>query len=907
VPADALGNGAIDPPERRAPLATYRLQLTPGFGFADAAAVAPYLRRLGVSHVYLSPVLQAAPGSTHGYDVVDHSHASDELGGENGFRSMADAFHAAGLGVVLDVVPNHMAAALPQNRWWWDVLENGPASFWANFFDIDWDPPESTLRNRVLLPILAERYGRTVSAGELVVAYDGGAFSVRYHDNVLPVAPRSLDRLLAEAARSSGSPELDFIASSLGALPLASATDRDSIRRRHRDKGVLLDRVSALYRSDPGLRQAIDGAIDAVNADPALLDALLERQNYRLAFWRTADQQLDYRRFFDIDTLVALRVEDAEVFEETHAHVLDWIRAGAVDGLRIDHIDGLADPERYLRRLDERTDATWVVVEKILEPGERLPASWPVAGTTGYDFANVVTKLFVDPAGQAPLTAALAMLTGDSARPEDVVRAGKELILDTSLAADLNRIVERVLRLTEQTPSLRDVTRSDIHGALRSMIVAFPVYRTYGPGSSAAGDVALIHRVAADAQVLAPGIDPDVVAFLAALLAGDPIGASVPDAARLDVTRHFQQLTGPVMAKGVEDTAFYRYHRLAAENEVGSDLGQWATSPDSWHTECAARVARGDGSLLATSTHDTKRSEDVRARLVLLSEIPDRWVEAVLSWRELTDRYRRGDFPDRAAEYLLVQTFVGAWPLTVERALDYARKATREAKLFTSWTDADPRYDEAVEAWVRGVLGDPAFVDALERFASGLVGPGRVVSLAQSLCKLTSPGTPDIYQGTELWDLSLVDPDNRRSVDYEARAKLLAGVETGVIGADDGLDADADGVAKLVVTARALDVRRRRPDCFDATARYSPLLGSGPAEGHVVAFGRGPADGQVEVVTVVPRLVLGLARRGWGSTSLTLPPGRWHDLIAAEPLDGGEVGVAELLARFPVALLERVG
>ncbi len=903
MPLDTAVNGAGDVAGARAPCATYRLQLTPGFGFARAASVAPYLRRLGVSHVYLSPALQAAPGSTHGYDVVDHSHASEELGGEEGFRAMVDAFHAAGLGVVLDVVPNHMAAALPQNRWWWDVLENGHASFWANFFDIDWDPPESTLRNRVLLPILAERYGRTVAGGELAVAYDGRAFFVRYNDAVLPVAPRSLDRLLADAARSSGSPELDFIASCVGALPLASATDRDSIRRRHRDKGVLLDRVSALYRSDPGLRQAIDAAIEGVNADPGLIDSLLERQNYRLAYWRSADQQLDYRRFFDIDTLVALRVEDPEVFEETHAHVLEWMRDGMVDGLRIDHVDGLADPERYLRRLDERTSGAWVVVEKILEPGERLPASWPVAGTTGYDFANVLTKLFVDPAGEGPLTAALAELTGDVAPPEDVIRAGKELILDTSLAADLNRIVERVLRLTEQTPALRDVTRSDVHTALRAMIVSFPVYRIYGPGSSAA-DVTLIDRVVADARLLAPGIDADVVGFLAELLAGDPTGPPVTEGARLDVARHFQQLTGPVMAKGVEDTAFYRYHRLVAENEVGSDLRQWATTTAGWHADGAARVARGDGSLLATSTHDTKRSEDVRARLVLLSEIPDRWVEAVTEWRLLTDRHRSGEFPDRAAEYLLFQTFVGAWPLTAERAVAYARKATREAKLFTSWTDADQRYDDALEGWVRAVLGDPSFVDALERFVSPLVGPGRVVSLAQTLCKLTAPGTPDLYQGTELWDLSLVDPDNRRPVDYEARVKLLAAVEGGEVGAVD-LDADPDGVAKLLVTARALDTRRRRPGCFDRSAGYSPLLGRGPAAAHVVAFGRGPSSGPAEVITIVPRLVLGLARVGWGATTVALPSGRWRDVIAAEPRDGGDVAVGELLSSFPVALLER--
>ncbi len=941
--------------ERRLPLATYRLQMTPDFGFAEAAGLAPYLARLGVTHAYLSPVLQAAPGSTHGYDVVDHSKASDELGGEEAFRAMVASLHAAGLGVVLDVVPNHMAAALPENRWWWDVLENGPSSFWGSFFDIDWDPPDQTLRNRVLLPILGQRYGRVLAAGEVAVTYDGRSFTVGYHDNVLPVAPRSLDRVLADAAGSVGSPELEFIAGALGDLPPAWATDRDSVRRRHRDKGVLLDRVASLYESDPGLASAIDGSLAALNADPALLDALLERQNYRLAYWRTADQQLDYRRFFDIDTLVALRVEDAEVFAETHAHVFDWVREGSVDGLRIDHIDGLGAPGRYLERLQDQTGGAWVVVEKILESGERLPPGWPVAGTTGYDFMNVVAKLFVDPAGCGPLTSALATLTGDRAQPDDVIRVGKELILDTSLAADLNRVVERVLRLTEATPALRDVTRAEVHTAVRALVVAFPVYRTYGAGTPARPeDVAIIERAAGTARAVVPEIDEDLLAFVVELLTG----RGGPDPARLDVARRFEQLTGPVMAKGVEDTAFYRYHRLVAENEVGSDLTQWATSIDEWHRHCLDAVRRGDGSMLATSTHDTKRSEDVRARLVMLSEIPDRWSAAVREWRSATDRHRTSvspqtTYPDRGTEYLLYQAFVGAWPLTVERALGYARKATREAKLHTSWTDSDEAYDKAVEAWVRGVLSDASFVVPLSSFVDSLVEPGRVVALAQALCKLTAPGVPDLYQGSELWDLSLVDPDNRRPVDYGLRARLLEEVASGQVGAADALGRADSGLAKLVVTARALDVRRRRPACFEAAAGYTALVVTGPAADHVVAFARAPAvvgvrgeaapgrawperhaggagpseaapgrawperraggvgpgeaGSRIEVVTVVPRLVLGWAARpdGWAGTSIEVGPGRWHDVLTGRVHQGPTLAVGELLDAFPVALLER--
>ncbi|GAC1591278.1 MAG: malto-oligosyltrehalose synthase [Acidimicrobiales bacterium] len=897
---------APEGPGQAIPRATYRLQMTPGFGFAQAATLAPYLRALGVSHAYLSPVLQAAPASTHGYDVVDHSKASDDLGGEEAFRAMASAFGAEGLGIVLDVVPNHMAAALPHNRWWWDVLENGPASFWASFFDIDWDPPDSTLRNRVLQPILGKRYGRALADGEVTLAFDGRAFSVRYFDNAFPVAPRSLDRLLADAARATGSPELEFIAGALGDLPLASETDRDRVRRRHRDKGVLLERIAALCAEDHGIAHAIDGAIAHVNEDLALLDALLERQNYRLAYWRTADQQLDYRRFFDIDTLVALRIEDPEAFVETHQHILDWVHEGLVDGLRIDHIDGLGAPQRYLERLQERSDGRWTVVEKILESGERLPESWPVAGTTGYDFLNLAAKLFVDPAGEGPLTAALADLTGDTQTPAETIRTGKELILDTSLAADLHRIVERVLRLTEQTPALRDITRLEVHTALRALVAAFGVYRTYGAGApSTPGDRAIIEEAASRAATTTD-LDEDLVSFLVDVLAG----RGAVDTARLDIARRFEQLTGPVMAKGVEDTAFYRYHRFIAVNEVGNDLDDWATSPERWHRHWVEGAERLGGSLLATSTHDTKRSEDVRARLFLLSEMPATWRTVVEGWRDWTDRYRRGDFPDRGTEYLMFQTFVGAWPLTADRAVEYARKASREAKVHTSWTDADEDYDSALEAWIRGSLGDAAFLDALATFVAGLITPGRTNSLAQTLLKLTSPGIPDLYQGTELWDLSLVDPDNRRPVDYAARARLLAEIETGSVGPADAIARAAEGWPKLLVIREALALRHRRPACFGPTAGYTPVVSTGARAAHVVTFGRGPAGSSSEVVTVVPRLVMGLeAAGGWGETVVAVPPGSWRDVLGGAEYEITDAGVLvrRLLEAFPVALLEREG
>jgi len=907
---------------RREPLATYRLQLRPDFGFERAAELAPYLHRLGVTHAYLSPVLQAAPDSTHGYDVVDHSRASDALGGERQFLAMVEAFHAEQVGVVLDVVPNHMAAALPHNRWWWDVLENGPASFWAAFFDIDWDPPETSLRNRVLLPVLASRYGRALQAADLRLDFDGRGFTVRYVDHVFPVSPRSLDSVLTDAARRTGSPELEFLAAALGGLPPSSATDRDSQRRRHRDKGVLLDLVANLCSADPGISQAVSDAVAAVNADPDALDSLLERQNYRLSYWRSGVEQLDYRRFFDIDTLVALRVEDPEVFAETHDHILEWVRQGLVDGLRIDHVDGLANPQRYLERLAEATGGAWVAVEKVLSPGEELPASWAAAGTTGYDFCNLVTRLFIAPAGHDPLTHALAVMTGDVTDPVAVARDGKAQILDTSLAADLNRVVERVVRLTEQTAALRDVTRPEVGAALRGMIVAFPTYRAYSAGTTVrAADRKRVEEAAAEVARRTPDVDEDLLGFLVDLLTG----GGRPELARLDAVRRFEQLTGPVMAKGVEDTAFYRYHRLVAANEVGADLSQWAVTPAEWHAHWLdPEVSRG-GSLLASSTHDTKRAEDVRARLVLLSEIPERWVDAVRGWRKFTDRHRvdgqgGATWPDRSVEYLLFQTFFGAWPLSAERAVAYALKAAREAKLHTSWTDRNVAYEEALEAWVRRSLGDPEFVSALGGFVGQLLGPGRVVGLAQTLCKLTCPGIPDLYQGTELWDLSLVDPDNRRPVDFDLRRRLLEEIAAGRVGAAEALARADEGLPKLLVVTRALELRARRPGCFGPTAGYTPLATAGPAAEQVVAFGRLAATGAAgarapgagsapDVVTVVPRLVLGLsAGGGWDGTTVDLPVGRWQDRLsgAVSNSDGGGAAVEQLLAAFPVALLERL-
>ncbi|MEY2567988.1 MAG: (1-_4)-alpha-D-glucan 1-alpha-D-glucosylmutase [Actinomycetota bacterium] len=886
----------------RTPLSTYRLQLRPGFGFDEAAAVAPYLAELGVTHVYCSPYLQAAPGSTHGYDVVDHSRVNEELGGAEAHARMVKAFEQHGLGQVLDIVPNHMAIAGRDNRWWWDVLENGPASMYARYFDVDWDPPESKLRDRVLLPVLGDHYGRVLEAGEMELVREAGAFVVRYHEHEAPVAPRSLDDLLERAAHRCGSAELESLAAGFGRLPIATLRDRVNIDARHRDKEVLRGQLARLLDDEHDVAAAVDAVVADLNRDADAFDALLERQNYRLAYWRTAQEELDYRRFFDITSLVGLRTEDELVFADTHALVLRWVREGQLDGLRIDHPDGLRDPEGYLTRLAEATGGAWTVVEKILEPGEALRRSWPVAGTTGYDFLNRLGGLFVDPAGQAPFDALVAELAGEDPEWDAAVREKKDFVVRRVLAADVHRLAEAFARVCESNRRFRDYTRRELIDALRAVVVAFPVYRAYvvaERGEVDDDDVAVVTAAVARARESRTDIDGDLLSFLEDLLL-----LRVTGVAEGELVMRFQQLTGPAMAKGVEDTAFYTFVRLVSLNEVGGDPGRFGVSVAAFHAANAEAAERWPATMLATSTHDTKRSEDVRARISLLSEIPGHWAETVRRWRTTNERHRRNGWPDPAAEYLLYQTMVGAWPLELERALAYMEKATKEAKTHTSWTDPDPAYDEAVADFVRAVYADPDFGIDLEGFVARLTEPGHLTALSQQLLKLTSPGVPDVYQGTELWDLSLVDPDNRRPVDFDLRRQELTRLLDTEVRMPHLSVQKSEGVGdihpKLLVTHRALRLRKERPDLLGPGASYEPLHATGASAEHAVAFVRGGG-----CAVVVPRLVLGLAARRWRDTTLELPEGDWRDALTGAEVRGGLVAVGELLAEFPVALLVR--
>ena len=811
------------------PRATYRVQLHKDFGFEAAAAIVPYLSKLGVSHLYCSPYLQARTGSTHGYDVVDQRKISDELGGEDAHRLMCDVLREHGMSHILDVVPNHMTITDRANAWWWDVLKHGPDSHYASYFDIDWDPPEAKLHRTILVPILGDHYGKVLRSGDIRAELDGEEEVVRYFEHVLPVAPGTTTGL----------------------------------------------------------------SLAKVNADAEILHQVLERQHYRLAFWRSAGEELNYRRFFSINDLAALRMDNPDVFDRVHELVLRMVRDGRLEGLRIDHVDGLRDPEGYLTQLRSWAPEAYIVVEKILEPEESLRSTWPVEGTTGYDFLNEVNGLFVDPAAEAPMTAIYERFVGEPVDLDELKRDKKLLLMRTELSADIERLTELFSEICQTHRDQRDYTRNEVRDALRETIAAFPVYRTYvstATGRVAAQDVDYVERATGAAGQRRPEL-VGLLSFLAGILL-----LRVDGDAENELAMRLQQTTGPVMAKGVEDTVFYVYNRFAGLNEVGGDPGRFGTSVAEFHEVMANAQKEWPNRMLATSTHDTKRSEDVRARLAVLSEIPELWDRAVSEWRAMNDSAREGSLPDRNMEYLLYQTLVGAWPLEADRAAAYAAKAAKEAKVHTSWIDPDESYDVALERFVRMILSNAEFTGSVARFVEPLLEPGRVTALAQLLVKLTAPGVPDVYQGTELWDLSLVDPDNRRPVDYALRDDLIQRLQGSR--AEDALAGSDDGATKLFVMQKTLRLRKERATAFGAESTYEPLIATGSERDYVVAYSRGD-----EVVAVVPRLVLGI-RGGWGDTKLRLAQGRWRNVFTDEEHDD-EVEMTSLLSRFPVALLAR--
>lgn len=1025
----------------RWPRATYRLQFTPSFTFADARKIVPYLDQLGVSDVYASPLLKATRGSTHGYDIVDHHVLNPALGSAEDFDLLAAALRERGMGLVFDVVPNHMGIADPDNSWWMDVLEDGPSSPYAAFFDIDWHPlrAEAGLENRVLLPVLGDAYGKVLEAGELVLTFEEGAFSITYFDRRMPISPRNYAELLGarleEVAAALGADhpnvlELQSIITAANYLPRETETDPEKIAERQREKGVIKRRIAQLAASSPEVRAAIARTVVDYNGKPGdrrsfdALDNLLNQQSYRLAFWRVAGEEINFRRFFDINDLAAIRMERSDVFDEAHHLILQLVADGKVTGLRIDHADGLWDPSAYLDQLQdaalgalarEPLDAAYgastaereaaatellgwrarerahdpsgplsrpfyVVIEKILGRGETLPAHWTAAGTTGYEFANLVNGLFVDQRNEKAMSDLYAAFTRTVPPPfPDLVNSTKKMIMLISLAGEMNELASELKRIARQHRWYRDLTLNSLAHATREVMASLPIYRTYlteGGGIVEPHDRAAIEAAVADAKRRNPRTAREVFDFVRlVLLQRYPEDGTEEARAEWDrFVLRFQQTSSPVTAKGVEDTAFYVYNRLLSLNEVGGQPEQFGVPPEEFHRQNAARLANWPGGLLAGSTHDSKRSADVRARLDVLSELPRTFRRSLMLWA----RRNRGKkllvhgqpVPDRNEEYLIYQSLLGAWPPEPldaagraafrQRMTDYVQKALKEAKLHSSWINPNAEYDAAVARFVDALLvdrDDDGFLKSFRPLQEMVAFFGMLNGLAQTLLQLTAPGVPDLYQGNELWDFSLVDPDNRRPVDFATREALLRELQTSIAATSAGTrrarasSADApaaaaesrvanrapapdlaalarerlatwsDGRIKLFVIYQALKARRARPEVF-ATGDYAPLEPIGPAAEHVVGFTR--SSGQSTFLTIVPRLcasltgeqpILPLGAEIWADTAVVVPsdkPGDlWRNCLTGETVTTVDregrtaLPLAEVFNILPVALFER--
>ena len=957
--------------ERRPPTATYRLQMHAGFTFADATDLVPYVAALGVSDIYLSPILMARPGSMHGYDVTDHSRLNPELGTPIEYDALAAAAADHGLGIVLDVVPNHMCVSHPSNKWWMDVLENGIGSKFAGHFDIDWYPINPSLNEKVLLPVLGDQYGTVLESGQLKLGYEDGGFHFDYWQTRVPLAPRTarliLDHKLDELAEKLGPGnadviELRSILTALNHLPPRSELSPELVEERYREKEVIRRRVRELMTASGEVRAAIEASIADINGTPGkaetfdALDQLVEDQSYRPAFWRVSTEEINYRRFFDINELAAIRVEDPDVFYDTHHLVNGLLAAGKANGLRVDHPDGLKDPTRYFRRLQEEyvtarvlhrlnipdgggpaadvratvADALigtplFVTAEKILSEHEPLPGDWAVAGTTGYDFLNAVNGLFVAAANRDRFDQIYHEFLGRPVDYHELIHSCKNLIMRVSMASEINSLSNQLDRISERNRRYRDFTLNALRHTLREVIASLSVYRTYivhGEPVSAR-DRRFVEQAVADANRRNPQASDDLFEFVRDTILLENLDTfREPDRpAVLEWAARFQQLTGPIMAKGVEDTAFYVFNRFVSLNEVGGHPDVFGVPVDEFHRFNAARAKSWPHTMSAGSTHDTKRSEDVRARLNVLSEIPDEWAAAVRRWRNMNTGHvitvEGLPAPDANDEYLLYQTLVGIWPTGADssaagefrqRVTDYMLKAVKEGKVRTSWVHPNADYDGAIEAFVAALLPDgPAneFGANVEAFVRMVEPFGYVNSLAQTALRLTCPGVPDVYQGTEFWDFSLVDPDNRRPVDYSARRTALDTTAPATTWPAEL----SDPAAKLYLTRHLLQLRKLYPALF-LNGDYTPLDVTGAKADHVCAFARS-GDG-VTLVVVVPRLPYSLtggdvaqlsAPATWGDTAVALPAGEFRDVFTGKTVNGPASRVADLLAAGPVAVL----
>ena len=941
---------------RRVPRATYRVQLNVGFTFEDLTAIVPYLAALGISHVYCSPYFRARAGSAHGYDVVDHNTFNPEIGGPEDFDRLVAELRAHGMGHILDIVPNHVGIMGADNAWWMDVLENGQASIYADHFDIDWNPASAALADKVLVPVLADPYGLVLERGDLELRFEAGlgSFAIHYHEHRLPLDPRTYPRILDAVLAIERNPQLERLRRLFGALPDRRGPSSEQIAERHRDKEAHKRALAALAAANAAVRAALERAVADLAGrpgDPASFDPiheLLEAQAFRLAYWRVASDDINYRRFFDVNDLAALRVENGPVFEATHRLVLELVGRGVLDGLRVDHADGLYDPLGYFKRLTARVaqvtasrggHGIYLVAEKITASFEKLPPQWPVDGETGYHFANVVNRLLIDSGSKTRMSRVYRTFVGEPRQWPDIAYQCQHLVLRRSLASELNTAANLLARIAHDDRRTRDFTRDSLRQALAEVIACFPVYRTYVTDTVADSDQRYIDWAIAAARRHASSTGQPALDFVRSALLLELPAAS--ESARARIRRFamkFQQITAPTTAKGIEDTALYRFNRLVSLNEVGGEPDLYGSSVTAFHADAQDRARLRPHEMLATSTHDTKRSEDVRARISVLSEMPGAWRQAADRWRRF-NRTRRRDVgglpaPSPDDEYLLYQTLIGTWPLEEpdEAALDayrqrieaYMLKAAREAKTRTSWSAGDAEYEEALTQFIRAAL-EPRegnlFLADFRAFNRRIVRFGLLNALSQTLLKLMAPGVPDIYQGNEVWHFSLVDPDNRRPVDYAGCRRMLQELQSAAAPQSlaAALAADvADPRCKLLLHARSLQLRRRDPELFEK-GEYLPLKVTGRRASHLCAFAR-RLEGRIAIV-MAPRLYLKLmgdseapplGAEVWDDTEVQLPFAPEAPLLGA--LDGAllpqagaqapaAIRAAAALQSFPVALL----
>ncbi|MEO0455542.1 MAG: malto-oligosyltrehalose synthase [Cyanobacteria bacterium P01_A01_bin.114] len=926
----------------RIPVATYRLQFNPDFGFKAAKDIVPYLEALGITDLYASPIFKAREGSTHGYDVVDPTQLNPELGSEQDFDTLSKAICDRNMGWLQDIVPNHMAYD-SQNIYLMDVLEHGPASEYGNYFDIEWEQSYGDLHGRVLAPMLGDFYDRCLERGEIQLGYDESGLYVRYYGLQFPVRIESYAQLithdLGRLARSLGRQHPDYI-KLLGILYLVKDIRPEISGQQRKDQVAFVKYLLwELYKTNPEISVFIDHNLETFNGRPGqpetydLLDELLREQYYRLSFWKVGAEELNYRRFFTVNELICVKVDDNKVFHHVHDFITQLIAQGKVTGLRIDHVDGLYDPTQYLESLRQKVGNTYTIVEKILEHHERLPRRWPIQGTTGYDFLNLVNGLFCQRDNQPQFDDLYEQFTDVDTPYSELFLEKKRLIADKNLAGDVDNLAHFLKRISSQYRYGRDLTQNGLKKAISEVLVCFPVYCTYiNQGGITKTDLKYIQQAIQTAKRQIPQLVNELKLIEKFLLLEHEY--SLPEEERaqwLHFVMRLQQFTGPLMAKGIEDTLFYVYNRFIALNEVGGSPDQFGVSVKAFHQYHQSQVEHWPQTMNTTSTHDTKRSEDVRARLNVLSELPERWATEVKAWSQLNHKLKQTDgdrqLPDANDEYFLYQTLIGAYPFDkadlpefTERIKAYVVKAVREAKVHTAWLQPDNVYEEGFAEFVEQILKPGSknkFLSEFRPFWEIVADYGLYNSLSQTLLKIASPGLPDFYQGTEFWDFSLVDPDNRRPVDYKARISSLKALQDSIkkdlLGlCTQLLDHRQDGRIKQFLTMRALAVRSQYRDVFEQ-GNYLPVTVMGPYEEQVIAFAR--RYEQQTIVTVVPRFLTEVVKPGkyplgeavWADTVIEIPNSgevQWQESITEQSLGMGSVlSVGQILNYFPVALI----